>query len=69
MATDEDREAVLAELDQACYAASTNNSRDTLWETWTHFAETHWSLPPLPLTRELVRKVAGSMRAGGLQDS
>ena len=45
MPTPELREKALLNLDEACYAASTSSSRETLWETWKHFAKAHWNSP------------------------
>ena len=65
LATQEGREAALKRVDNLCYARSARGARCSLWSTWVHFAETHWGLQPLPLTMNLVRRIAASMREGG----
>jgi len=65
LATLEARESALKRIDNLCYAKSARGVRGALWSTWEHFAVTHWGLQPIPLTVNLVRRMAASLREGG----
>ena len=61
MSTPDARKRALEEIEELVYAPSTRISRDRIWETWLHFARVHWSCEPLPLTVDLVKRMAESM--------
>jgi hypothetical protein len=62
-ASESDRLAALMALDADAYANSSKKPRDSRWNTWCKIAR-HWDLPALPLTVELVRAVACTLKQG-----
>jgi len=67
-ATSERAPEALAEIEDLKFSNSSKNSRSAQWKTWATLAEA-WSLPPLPLSVDLVNKMAASFRAGGYRST
>ena len=64
LATEHGRQAALRTLDSDVYANSTRAPRDSLWATWV-FVAAAWDIPPIPVTEDMVRRVAAGLKAGG----
>jgi len=67
-ASSERAPAALAEIEDLKFSNSSKNSRSAQWKTWAKLAEA-WCLPPLPLSVDLVNKMAASFRAGGYRST
>lgn len=64
LATERGRAAALKEVDENRFARSGKGPREAQWNTWCAACAT-WGIPPVPLTRDTVRKVAAWLRTGG----
>ena len=67
-AREEHSSSALSSLHRDVLAPSTIGPQQSRWNTWCKLA-TAWKLPPLPLTVELIEKIAASLKQGQYRSS
>ena len=65
---EQNRDEAIQILEQDRFANSSRAPRNAWWDTWCEIARA-WGLPPLPVTPELVQKIAASFKAAGYRSA
>ena len=66
--TPDSRDRAISQLEADRYAQSSRGPVDARWETWCSIARA-WGMPPLPVTPELVQKLAASFKCAGYRSA
>ena len=60
----QNRQAALQEFREGIWARSNKRPQDSRWRSWCRICSA-WQVPPVPLTTEVIERVAASLKVGG----